>query len=348
MAYSHQNKITVDGRLLNEKGQLSQWGWSTSPLLGYDRSDVPFFRRVGVKEWDLYTFGNEDWLISVSISDNSYMGIASASVVNLREGWHKTNISTELFTFGGYELPNNCGFGDIVYRSKNSSINISLGQNERRLTLRFPNFDDVKELYISAVFHTQKDEGMSAVIPFSSRNNFYYTHKISCIPVSATLRYAGIETVFKPDSAFGCYEWNRGVFPHDTHWLHCCASALYEGERFGFNIGEGFGDRSECGENVFFYAGKAYKIGELDISVPDDMNRESWSFIGEDGDINLRMVPVYSASDGCSALGLVKIDRNRVFGRYYGTVMLRDDSGEVRRLVLDGILGSAEAVRCKW
>lgn len=348
MAYSHQKRIEPHGRLLDDRGRLTQCGFSDSPALGYDRSDVPFLRRLRLKEWDSYCFGNDEWHISLSIADNGYMGIVSATVVNLREGWHRTNTSTELFTFGRYELPNTSVFGDIVHRSKNSSVNITLGQNERRLTLRFPNFDDVKELFISAVFHEQKEDSLWAVIPFGNKKEFFCTHKINCMNVSATMRYAGLETRFEPDSTFGGYEWCRGVFPSNTQRIHCCADDLHEGERFGFNFGTGFGNRRECGENAFFYKGKMYKIGELDITVPSDLYRESWSFIGEDGDINLRMVPVYSLCEGCSALGFVKINQNRVFGRYFGTVMLRNEDGSTERLVLDGVSGFSEAVDCRW
>ncbi len=347
MAYSHQKRIESGIRLLNDKGQLAQWGFSDAPASGYDRSDVPFLRRLRLKEWDSYAFVGGEWQVSVSIADNGYMGIVSASIVNLREGWHKTNISTELFTLGRYELPCTSSFGDIVYRSKNSSLNISIGQNERRLTLRYPNFDDVKELYISAVFRLEKEDSLLAVIPFENKKQFFCTHKINCMNVSATVRYAGLETRFEPDT-FGSYEWCRGVLPSKTQWIHCSANALHEGERLGFNLGTGFGDRSECGENAFFHKGKMYKIGELDITVPNDMERESWSFIGEDGDINLRMVPVYAVREGYSAPCFAKIDQNRIFGRYYGTVMLRDEDGTAERLVLDGILGFSEVVDCRW
>ncbi len=347
MAYSPQRRITESGNLLN-KGRLADFGWSTQPCLSYSRSDISILNRLQAKEWDSYVFGNDEWQICISIADNSYMGMVSATVVSLREGWHKTNISTDLFTFGRYEMPSDSGFGDIVYRSKNASVNISLGQNERRLTVRYPNFDDVKELYITAVFHDLKEDSLSAVIPFKNKNQFYYTHRIHCMPVEATMRYGGIETHFERNATLGSYQWCRSVMPKNTHWLYFSANGLYEGERFGFTLGEGFGKRSCCGENAFYYKGKVYKPGELDITVPNDRAKESWTLIGEDGDINLRMVPCYAAEEDIRALGCVRLGLGRAFGRYYGMVMLRGEDGSVERLVLDGILGFVEEVGGRW
>lgn len=348
MSYSPQKRITERGRLLDSKGRLTAWGWSPQPLLDYDRSDIPFIYRLNAKEWDSYIFGDSQWQICISIADNSYLGIASASVMNLREGWHKTDICTEPITMGRYEMPNNSGFGDIVYRSKNASINISLGQNERRLTVRYPNFDDVKELYVTAIFHDLKDEALSAVIPFKNKNQFLYTHKMHCMPVDALMRYGGLETRFDSSNTPGSYQWCRCVLPQKAHWFCCSANGFHEGNRFGFNLGKGLGDRRECGENAFFYKGRVYKIGELDITVPNDRARESWTLIGEDGDINLRMVPLCAAENKTRALGFVSLEHDRFFGKYYGTVMLRSEDGNIERLVLDGVSGFAEEVGGRW
>ncbi len=348
MAYSHQKKLTEKGSLLNEKGQLAHRGYSTSPILSFARSDMPFFRSLRTKEWDSYSFGNDEWQVSVTIADNGYMGLAAVSVVNLHKKQHKINFSAELFPLGRYHMPDINGFGDIVYRSRNSSVNITVGQSERRLTLRFPNFDDVKELYISAVFNQPKEDSLCAVIPFKNKNEFFCTRKIHCLPVSGVMRFAGIETAFEPDSTFGSYQCCRGLLPRKGEWISCSVSAMHENERFGLNIGSGFGDRTECGENAFFYCGVLFKLGELDITVPKDMCRDSWCFIGEDGDVNLRMVPVYSTEMTSRGMGFAKMEQIRVFGRYYGSVILRAADGSSERLVLNGILGYAEAVKVKW
>ncbi len=348
MAYSPQKRITEEGRLLDEKGQLMKHGWSEHPLLGYDRSDVHFLNRLRVKEWDSYSFGNEEWQISVSFADNSSTGVFSASVTNLRNGVSKTAVFTERLPLGGYEMPNTSTFGDIVYRSKVASANITLGQNERRIMIRWPNFDDVRELYITAAFHQPHDDNLSCVIPFRSKSEFLYSHRMFCMPVSALVRLGGIETHFEKETTLGFYCWSRGVFPTKTDWLCFCANSFFEGERFGFYLGEGFGDRRECGENAFFCKGKIYKLGELDITVPSDPDREAWFLIGEDGDINIRMVPQCSDRGSVGGRALSRMSRHRVFGRYYGTVMLRGEDGSVQRLVLDGIQGFCESVSCKW
>ena len=348
MAYSPQKRISPECGMLNEKGQLSQCGFDTTPFPGFERSDIAFLRRMNIREWDSYTFGNGDWQVSVSIADCERTGLAAVSAADIRNGKYKTAVSAELFSLGSLDLPNRSDFGDIVYRSKNTSLNISLGQNERRLTLRISDFDDVKELYISAVFTQPKEESLSAAIPFRNKNEFFLCRRINCMSVSAVIRCAGLETRAEDGTAFGCYEWVRGVLPSYFHRINCQGFGIHEGHRFGLFFSEGFGERSECGENGFFYNGKLYKIGELDIAVPEDRQREAWSFIGEEGDVNLRMVPTLHMPLSHSSHGLAKMVQNRVIGRFYGTVMLRSEDGTVQRLVLDGIEGFSEVVDCRW
>ncbi len=348
MAYSAQRRLEGKGRLLDEKGQLAGFGWNSQEMPGYDRSDVSFIKRMAVREWDTYTFGNERWQISFSIADCSSVGVTAVSVTDLKEGWHKSAAYTEAASLGRYELPNSSGFGDTVYRSRNISINITRGQNERRLTVRCPNFDDVRELYLTAVFSIPEGESLHTVIPFKNKSEFYASHRTHCMPVSALMRCAGIETHFDPKDTLGTYEWSRGVMPRSADRVRSTASTFHNGEPFGFILGKGFGDRSECGENAFFYKGKVYKIGEIDITVPSDPEKEAWGFVGEEGDINLRMVPDCSEVTEVGTLGLVKLSREMVFGLFYGTLMLRDNEGNVQRLVLDGIRGCSEEVRGKW
>lgn len=348
MAYSPQRKLDDSGRLLDEKGRLAQYGWSVRPFAGYSRNDIPLISRPAAREWDSYIFGDSRWQICISMADLGYAGTVSAAVVNLGERWHKSVLSIDPMTLGSYEMPGKSDFGDIVYRSRELSLNITIGQNERRITLRCPNFDDVKELYITAVFSDLHDETMSAVIPFKNRHAFFCTRQIGCMPVEAHMRYGGIETYFSPSETLGSFRWCRGILPNRTGWLQCSANGMYGGERFALSFRQGFGIRTDCGENVFFYKGRAYKLGELDITPPDDRVCGAWTFIGEDGDVNLRMVPTYAADESAHLILPVSINRQRCFGTYSGTVMLRDDEGGVERLVLDGIGGFAEEVWGKW
>ena len=76
--------IQKKGKLLNEKGELENPGYSTSLIQEYSRNDIKA-NKLKIKEWDYYLIYNDSYAIALTIDDNSYMGMLSASVINLKE-----------------------------------------------------------------------------------------------------------------------------------------------------------------------------------------------------------------------------------------------------------------------
>ena len=69
------------GKLLDEKGHLAEVGYATSLVRQYDRKDIkaPALR---IKEWDYYLIYNDRFGIALTLDDNSYMSMLSASVLD--------------------------------------------------------------------------------------------------------------------------------------------------------------------------------------------------------------------------------------------------------------------------
>ncbi|MDR1002185.1 MAG: DUF2804 domain-containing protein [Oscillospiraceae bacterium] len=352
--YSSQKEIVGETKLLGKRGRLAVSGWSRSPVFNYNRLDVPSLRRaMRLKEWDYYLFGDDRYQIALTIADNGYMGLISASFIDLEKGFDITKSKMAAFPMGSFDMPFSSDNGDIVYRSKKVSLNFIKGNKTRKVSMRWINFDDSKELYADVTFVQNDEDSMAIAVPFEGKaakaGKFYYNHKINCMPVFGKVKLGAEEFNFSENTTFGCLDWGRGVWPYDNNWVWCSASGLYKGERFGFNLGTGFGDRAQCGENIFYYKGKGYKVGELQIDVPKGNYKQGeWTFRGEDGLIDLRMIPSYERLADISVLGLLKSEQHQVFGKYYGTVVLIEDDGSETTVTLDGLTGFSEDVINKW
>ena len=74
-----QHKLS-NGPLLDEKGNLNEAGYAFSLVKQYQRKDIKA-RKGRIKEWDYYFINDEEYGVALTIDDNSYMGMASVSVL---------------------------------------------------------------------------------------------------------------------------------------------------------------------------------------------------------------------------------------------------------------------------
>lgn len=77
------------GPLLNSTGALSEAGYATSLVKTYDRKAI---RGGGarIKEWDYYLIHNGRYGVALTIADNSYMGMLSATFLDFEAKTEKT------------------------------------------------------------------------------------------------------------------------------------------------------------------------------------------------------------------------------------------------------------------
>lgn len=347
---THQHEFTSAAPLLGEDGCLPRGGWSRSMLLEYSRDALPPSRRYQLKEWDYYLFGNSDWQIALTINDNGYMGMVSASVISLKEKWDVTRSAVRPFTFGRMGLPSSTNHGDIVYRHGDIGLNIERGHNERRIALKWNNFDGAKSLYINVTLQVPRGDSLVLALPFKNRSQFYYNQKINCLRADGKVVYGGIDLTFNSADTFGCLDWGRGIWPRHSVWVWCSASGILEGKEFGLNLGGGFGIRKDAGENIFYCDGQAYKMGEVQIIPARNFKKDAWRFIceREGEEVDLRFEPVYERFAAPGLLGIVKSVQHQCFGHWYGHVRIVQEGQPALDVELDGLPGMAEQVENKW
>jgi hypothetical protein len=368
-----EHEITQKGPLLDAKGVLREAGFAKSLVLDYDRSAIRA-RLSRIKEWDYYCVLSGDTVLALTIDDNSYMGLLSASVLDLSAKGEVTESVMTAFPWGRTKLPPSSVAGVTEASYGGCSMRFEAKDGVRTIKASWPNFGAASKGKAERLFGkpaaalpgtkagavgleveltlTEKAPRESMVIatPFArAPRAFYYNQKINCQDAEGRARVGERELVFKPGASFGVLDWGRGVWTWSNTWIWGSSSGLakVEGERaersFGFNIGYGFGDTSASSENMVFLDGVAHKIGRLTVDLDDKDFYSPWHAKSEDGRFDLILTPLLDRAAATDALILASI-QHQVFGTWSGTVILEDG----KKIKVEELLGFCEKVKNRW
>lgn len=108
-----QHEITQRGPLLDANGNLREPGWARGLLLDYRRTAVKA-GKLRIKEWDYYIVTNDSFGVALTIADNSYMGLISASVLDFEKPWERTATVLTAFPLGKFKLPETSAAGEYA------------------------------------------------------------------------------------------------------------------------------------------------------------------------------------------------------------------------------------------
>ena len=337
-----QHEITQNGPLLNANGTLREPGWARSLLLDYRRADVKA-GKLRIKEWDYYIITNDSFGVALTIADNSYMGLISASVLEFEKPWEQTTTVLTAFPMGKYRLPETSSAGDTLYGDKRVQMEFRVQPGERRLSCRFARFLGEDALELELTLAQPPMDSMVIATPFDAPRAFYYNQKINCMPASGVMTLGSRRFEFAPETSFGTLDWGRGVWTYDNTWYWGNGNGIVNGKPFGFNIGYGFGNTSAASENLLLYGGVAHKLSRVQFNIPEESFLKPWTFSSEDGRFEMDFVPVIDRAARTNAL-IIESDQHQVFGRFTGRAVLDDGTA----LELKDFLGFAEKVRNRY
>lgn len=337
-----QHEITQNGPLLNANGTLREPGWARSLLLDYRRADVKA-GKLRIKEWDYYIVTNDSFGVALTIADNSYMGLISASVLEFEKPWEQTTTVLTAFPMGKYRLPETSSAGDTLYGDKRVQMAFRVQPGERRLFCRFARFLGEDALELELTLAQPPMDSMVIATPFDAPRAFYYNQKINCMPASGVMTLGSRRFEFAPETSFGTLDWGRGVWTYDNTWYWGNGNGIVNGKPFGFNIGYGFGNTSAASENLLLYGGVAHKLSRVQFNIPEESFLKPWTFSSEDGRFEMDFVPVIDRAARTNAL-IIESDQHQVFGRFTGRAVLDDGTA----LELKDFLGFAEKVRNRY
>lgn len=337
-----QHEITQRGPLLDANGNLREPGWARGLLLDYRRTAVKA-GKLRIKEWDYYIVTNDSFGVALTIADNSYMGLISASVLDFEKPWERTATVLTAFPLGKFKLPETSAAGDTLYGDKRVQMAFRALPGERRLSCRFERFIGEDALELELTLAQPPMDTMVIATPFHAPRAFYYNQKINCMPASGTMTLGSRCFAFSPETSFATLDWGRGVWTYDNTWYWGNGNGVVNGRPFGFNIGYGFGDTSAASENLLVYGGVAHKLSEVRFHIPEDSFLKPWTFTSDDGRFEMDFVPVIDRAARTSAL-VIESDQHQVFGRFTGRAVLDDGTA----LELKDFPGFAEKVRNRY
>lgn len=344
-----QHEITSPLALLESDGSLTEPGWARSLLWDYRRAAVKA-SPLRIKEWDYYCVSNGRIALALTVADNGYMGLGSASLLSLAgdQPWEITKSPMTVLPLGRTGLPESSARGVTSLTGRGFRLLFRAEKDQRLLAFHMENFRGGETLWGEIRLTEAPKDSIVIATPFEKPRHFYYNQKINCMRAAGTVRIGGQTYTFDPADSFGVLDWGRGVWTYHNTWYWGSASGQVDGVPFGWNIGYGFGDTSAATENVLFYDGKIHKLGEVKFEIPMDEDgfedfMKPWVFTSDDNRFYMNFTPVLDRSAFMSA-GVVLSDQHQVFGHFTGRITL--DDGTV--LPVRDFFGFAEKVENKW
>ena len=340
-----QRKLTK-GKLLDEKGQLIETGYAFSLVKDYFRHDI----KAGssrIKEWDYYYFGDDKYGVALTIADNSYMALISASVLDFKEKKEWTKSYMKWFTNGSLCLPNTSENGDLIVKDEGKFDFKFLNDNgDRHLICSLKDLAPHTDFFVDVTLKRRNDQSMVIVTPFKKKKkHFYYNQKINLLEAKGEFNFGPISHKFEKD-VYGVLDWGRGVWTYSNTWYWASMNGNYKGHLYGLNLGYGFGDNKSATENMFFFDNKAYKLDDVTFNIPIEKKKEQylkeWTFTSKSKDIDLKFSPLIDRYSNTNAL-IIQSKQHQVFGKFSGTIKVGKTIYK-----FENLMGFAEKVKNRW
>ena len=336
--------VLEKGKLLDTYGELDEAGYAKSLVKEYSRKDIKGMK-TRIKEWDYYYIGNSRYGVALTVADNSYMSLASVSILDFEKKSYITKSYMGFFSFGKINLPPSSENGDVVFKSKKFSMRFLNSNGERHLICKMKNLKDDKTFECNISLQLTNEDSMVIATPFKKRKHFYYNQKINLLKASGSFSFDG--KTYPLDDAYGVLDWGRGVLTYKNTWYWSSLSGVCNSRRVGFNLGYGFGDTSQASENMLFVDDVAYKLDDVTFYIPkdekgnDDFMKE-WKIESKDKRINLTFTPILDRKDDTNVI-ILRSNQHQVFGKFNGYILNGEDKVEFIDMV-----GFAEKVFNKW
>ena len=339
--------LLSSGPLLDGKGALVEAGYATSLVKAYDRKAIKG-GAARIKEWDYYLIYNGRYGVALTIADNAYMGLLSASFLDFEAKTEKTVSPMFWLPFGRTKFPSRSDAGDIAKRVKGASGSFTHEAGGRRLRFHIDKFDGDKAFDCDLLLSDPPRDTMVIATPFDEKKTaFYYNQKIVAMRAAGSFTIGNETRRFDPADSFGLLDWGLGVWTYTNTLYWGGGQGFSNGHVIGFNLGYGFGNVSAASENMIFVDGVCHKLDRVTFNIPVKDGKDDflspWTFTSNDGRFETAFTPILDRA-AYTCVGPLLSDQHQVFGYMDGTLTLDDGT----KIELRRFLCFAEKVRNKW
>ena len=344
-----QNEIKEKCKVPGENGHIKNPGYARREIIEYSRENIKayWFRK---KEWDYYLFNNDRFAVAFTISDLGYIGLLSASFIDLEKAVEHTESEIVVLPRGKkFKLGKEVRDANGECHTKRLDMSFRNIGDHRHISCNFRKFDGDKDLVCELDVYEPDMEAMYIATPWKEKPTaFYYNCKRNCLEAEGTIRYGDREEKVDRKSMLGCLDWGRGVWTYDNTWFWGTGSGrLDNGEAFGFNLGYGFSDRSSASENCIYYKDKIHKLDEVTFNIPEEDGKrhytKPWKITSNDNRFEADFIPIIDRWADMDYKIIVST-QHQVFGRMSGYAVLEDGN----RIEFSDFICALEVVRNKY
>ncbi|MBN2879415.1 MAG: DUF2804 domain-containing protein [Clostridia bacterium] len=337
-----QNEIKKMTQLLDEKGKIAQPGYATKMMYEYNRENIkasPFAK----KEWDFYQIITGDYVLKFTIGNISYVADFSAELFNVKTKELYSFSRMRMLPFESIKMPLSPEPESIIkVEGKDYEMFFEVKDTYRRFFLKATD-EKIGAIDIDVYLNNDvTNEKMVIATPFEKKGKFYLNCKENYFGGKGRAWF-GDKCLDIDESATATLDWGRGVWPFSQEWFWGNGAAYVDGNKFGFNIGWGFGDLKNATENMFFWNGKAHKLGKLDVEVDTNDYFKPWKFKDEDGKFEFTLTPLYDKLAD-TKIAFIHMYCHQLFGVYSGFIVLPDG----KKVEINNMLAFCEHAMNKW
>ncbi|MEZ4628333.1 MAG: DUF2804 domain-containing protein [Eubacteriales bacterium] len=240
------------GPLLDHKGVLAETGYAVSPVKTYDRKAIKG-GALRIKEWDYYLVHNGRYGIALTIADNAYMGLMSATFLDFEHKTERTASPMFWLPFGSTQFPASAESGDVKKAIKGASGSFTHEDGGRRLRFHVDNFDGALPFDCDILLTDAPREYGDRHAVCRERRRFTTTTRSS--PCAPRQRFSIGGTTRAFDRLLRHPRLGTRRLDYSNTWYWGAGQGIAGGHVISFNLGYGFGDTSAATENMIFVDG---------------------------------------------------------------------------------------------
>jgi len=335
-----QIEITEAVEALDEAGRPVNSGWARAPLFIYNPSRI-VASRLRITESDRYIVFSPTHMVTLELLDDGFLGSMCVSVVSFKDKKRSTQSYHTPFPLGAFNLPSDSDSTSIKFKHKRNLFNFALMEKGIRIVkVDVRNFGRREKLVGEVVLTPPFTEAQSLATHMAWREKgdaFSCSLRSPWYTVEGVIQHGQTELLFSKDTAWGIFDWNRGVRPRKDLRFWAAGSGLSSGRQVSFSVGHSSADPSNGTENAFFVDGILHKLDTITFHIPSGGKLSPWRFTSNDGRLEMTFEP-QQERDETLRMFFSYLKRRQLFGTFSGKALL-DDGYEC---TFSGITGFAE------